>query len=132
MPSSGSVDPEPFRVTLAPAVTVRSGPAAATGGELAGGCVVALTDTLQVSVALWPKRSLTVRRKVRVVKELTLGDVKVAVAVEAPERVTDVPAVCVQAYEAMPSSASVEFKPLSVTVTPPFTVWSAPALATGG
>jgi hypothetical protein len=75
MPSSGSLEAVPLKLTGAPAVTVRSVPAFATGGRLTG---AGLTVTLMVSVAAWLARSRTVSWKVNGVGAVTFGAVKVA------------------------------------------------------
>jgi hypothetical protein len=54
------------------------------------------TVTFTVSLAVAPRLSVTVRRKESTVVALTDGAVKLALALDAPDRVTLVPDVWVQ------------------------------------
>jgi hypothetical protein len=96
MGPSLSVELEPVRVTVAPAVALWSGPALATGGLLAG--VTAVILTMHVSVAVSFPLSVTVSWKVR---ELPLvatdGAVKVVFAAAGFEIVTAGPVSTFQA-----------------------------------
>ena len=90
MSPSGSVLPEPFRVTPVPELTVWSAPASASGARLA----VTVIVTVSVSLAV---PSLTVRVNTRLVDAVTVGAVNVGLDVVAPVSVTvGLPLVCVQ------------------------------------
>ena len=90
MSPSGSLLPEPSRVTLAPGFTVWSGPASASGVRL--GTTVIVTVSVALSVP-----ALTVRVNTRAVDVVTVGAVNVGLAVVAPVSVTvGVPLVWLQ------------------------------------
>ncbi len=82
----GSDDAAPVRFTVSPEVTVWSGPALATGGMFTVGCGCTVTTT--VSVLQSGSGSQTCSENVRSVSVVTLGAVKLGVAVLAPLRVT--------------------------------------------
>jgi hypothetical protein len=114
MPSSGSVEFEPSRVTVLPSSIVWSGPASAHGAAF-----TQLTFTIEVAVDFRPPVSVTVNWKVSDSPlGPTFGAVKVGVAAVGSDRVTWVPANRVHWYETIPSSGSVEFEPSRVTVSP--------------
>ena len=118
IPSSGSVEFEPSSVTVALSYTVWSGPASAVGGRF-----IQETLTIQVAVDCRPPLSVTVSWKVNDAPPgPTFGAVKDGLKTVVLESVTGVPPVCVQRYDAIPSSGSVEFEPSSVTVAPSATV----------
>ena len=91
---SGSDEPEPSSVTVAPSMTVWSAPALATGALL-GTASVLRTVTVTVSTAGWMRLSVTVRRNWSAVSEADSGavkcvwlDVDVAPGKLLPERCT--------------------------------------------
>lgn len=126
---SGSLLPVPSSVTRPPEFTDCAAPAFAAGGVFPLG----LTEMFTVEAALAaPRLSVTTRENVSVVATAALGAVNVGWATVVLESVTALPAVCVQAYEAMLPSGSLLAEPFSMTVAPELMLCAAPALAVGG
>src|SRR5690348_15152772 len=100
-----------------------------------GGGTAAFTVMATVSGAEAPLASLTVSEKTSTdagLPKTTDGAVKLGWAVLAPASVTAAPDAWVQAKVSGNPDASVLALPSSVTSTAEVTVWSGPALATGG
>src|SRR5262245_39467373 len=92
MVPSGSVEPFPFRFTVAPESTVWSTPAFAVGGIFAGALTLIVTESAALAA---PSLSVTVRLNVRVAGPVAA--VNHGVDVFAPFSATVGPYVCAQA-----------------------------------
>ena len=122
---SGSVEPEPSRVTVSPTFTVWLFPASAVGARLCW-----TTRMVTVSISESSTLSVMVSRNTRVSAlpgATNVGDDTVWLDI-----VTMVPDIWLHEYDMASPSGSVEPEPSRVTVSPTFTVWFAPASVVGG